>query len=254
METVTTWRMTLEYDGRNYAGWQRQPGQVTVQSVVQESLWQVLGGEQVSMIASGRTDKGVHALGQVVSFRATTERTPRKLRDGMNGTMPLDVACLEASVVPPRFHAQKSACGKLYRYVLRLGPVRSALRRGRCWQIRYALDLSAMQRALDLLVGVHDFTSFRATGCASRNPVREVVSATIREVGDEVWIEIYGKGFLRHMVRIIVGSLVDVGRGRFPAEWFAELIDARDREAAGRTALPDGLFLVRVDYPDSSLL
>lgn len=248
METRTTWRITLEYDGGGYSGWQRQPGESTVQLAVEQALTEVLGGEAIRIMASGRTDRGVHALGQVCSFRAHAPRTASSIRDGLNAKLPLDIACLEAREVPARFHAQRSAQGKLYRYVLRQGPVRSAMRRGRCWQIRYPLDLAHMQQALDSLVGTHDFTSFRAAGCASRNPVREVVSARIRPMDDELWIEIYGRGFLRHMVRIIVGSLIDVGRARRPPTWFDDLIAVRDRTQAGRTALPDGLFLVRVDY------
>jgi tRNA pseudouridine38-40 synthase len=194
----------------------------------------------------------VHALGQVVSFRASAERQPNQVRDGLNSMLPPQIACLRAEPVSPEFHAQKSAVGKLYRYVLRVGPCRTALRRDRCWQVRYPLDLDAMGQALSLLVGRHDFTSFRAAGCSAKSPVREVSTAEIRPMEDAIWIELYGEGFLRHMVRNIVGSLHEIGRHNRPPSWFSELLEARDRTQAGVTAPPQGLFLVRVDYPGFS--
>ena len=246
---MDTWRIVLEYDGGAYNGWQRQPQGTSVQHVVTHAVRSVLGHEPVNVIASGRTDSGVHALGQVCSFRSVTRREPTKMRDGLNALLPADVACREAHRVHPDFHAQFSATGKLYRYVLRSGPVRSALRRDRLWQSRWPLDVHRMQEALDYIVGRHDFTSFRASGCTAKSPVRRVNRATVRPVGDCIWVELHGEGFLRHMVRNVVGSLVQVGRGKHPPRWFSELLEARDRTRAGRTAPGQGLFLVRVDYP-----
>lgn len=250
---MTTWRLVLEYDGAGFVGWQVQPRGRTVQGVVQEAVVRIMGGERVSVQASGRTDTGVHALAQVCSFRATPERTAQQVLKGLNACLPPDVACLEATVAPPEFHARFSATGKRYRYVLRNGPVRSALRRERCWQVRWPLDLEAMREALQHLPGEHDFTSFRAAGCAARSPVRTLNSAELHERGDEIWVELHGKGFLRHMVRNVVGSLVEVGRGRHSPDWFAHLLRARDRGEAGPTAPGAGLFLVKVDYPDDAL-
>lgn len=243
----------LEYDGTAYNGWQRQPHGVSVQLRVEEAIARVLGGERVSVLASGRTDSGVHALAQVCSVRAETHRLPEHMRDGLNSELPPDICCVEAAPASPLFHAQLSATGKLYRYVLRVGPCRSALRRERCWQQRGPLDLDAMQQALDRVVGLHDFTTFRASGCTAKSPIRRVRSANVRVVADEVWIELYGEGFLRHQVRNIVGSLIPVGRGKRPPGWFDDLLSAKNRRIAGRTAPPQGLYLVRVDYPQELL-
>jgi tRNA pseudouridine38-40 synthase len=246
---VTTWKIVLEYDGTNYCGWQRQPNAPSVQAEVERALARVLGGTHHNLVASGRTDSGVHALGQVCSFRTQVERPASSVRDGLNALMPHDIACVHAQVAAPDFHARFSAAGKLYRYVLRVHPARSALRSGRVWQSRWSLDLDAMRQGLRLLEGTHDFTSYRAAGCAAKSPVRRVDHCDLRRVEDEVWIEIYGQGFLRHMVRNIVGTAAVVGRGRQPAQWMGELLVLRDRGLAGRTAPGCGLYLVRVDYP-----
>ncbi len=248
-----TWRLLLEYQGTEFSGWQRQPGMRTVQLEVEEALSRVLGGEFVRIFASGRTDAGVHAYGQVVSFRTSVERPPAKLRDGLNATLPPDVACLEAAVAHPDFHALRSAVGKLYRYVIRVGPVPTALLRGRSWQVRYPLDVRAMAAALALLEGEHDFTSFRAAGCAARSPGRRINRAAIDVVEGDLWIDLHGAGFLRHMVRNIVGALHEVGRNKKPPEWFGELLEVRDRSQASVTAPARGLHLVRVDYPSELL-
>jgi tRNA pseudouridine38-40 synthase len=249
----TTWRLVIQYDGGAYCGWQEQPGGDSIQGRVREALTQVLGGDRPSLIASGRTDSGVHALGQVCSFRTERQRSPKAVRDGMNSNLPEDIGVLLAEPAHPDFHAQRSATGKLYRYRIRLGPGRPALRSGRIWSSRYALDVAAMQQALACIEGRHDFTSFRAAGCSARSPVRTVNRAQVREVEDELWVELHGEGFLRHMVRNVVGSLVEVGRGRRDPSWFRELLDQTDRKKAGRTAPSCGLYLVRVDYPSELL-
>jgi tRNA pseudouridine38-40 synthase len=171
------------------------------------------------------------------------------MRDGLNAALPRDIACLLAQPAHPDFHAIRSATGKLYRYVIRLGEVPSALGRDRAWQLRYALDLRAMAAALEHVVGTHDFTSFRAAGCAAKSPIRHLDVARIQAREEEIWIEFYGAGFLRHMVRNLVGSLMEVGRHKREPTWFAELLEARNRQLAGPTAPALGLHLVRVDYP-----
>ncbi|MCB9764865.1 MAG: tRNA pseudouridine(38-40) synthase TruA [Alphaproteobacteria bacterium] len=249
MPSATNWRVVLEYDGAAFNGWQSQPQGRCIQDVVEHALSRLLGGEAVTVHASGRTDAGVHALGQVCSFRAHADRPPERMLAGLNALLPPDVSCLEATPAPPDFHARFSATGKRYRYVIRVGPGRSALRRGRCWPIHWPLDVSAMEDALRRLVGRLDFTSFRAAGCSASSPVRTVDQMALLQVDDELHIEVHGEGFLRHMVRNIVGSAVDVGLGKRPPSWFDELIDRRDRSLAGRTAPGAGLYLVEVDYP-----
>lgn len=247
---MQTWRLVLEYDGTLYAGWQRQPQSVTIQQVVEEALTSLLGGESVGVMASGRTDAGVHALGQVVSFRAQAERSPDQMKRGLNALLPLQVVCLDAAHAAPRFHALADARGKHYRYVLRAGRTRSPLRLDRCWTTGHTLDIAAMRSASTALLGTHDFTSFRAAGCTANDAVRTLDRVTLTEVGDELHVDVEGRGFLRHMVRNLVGSLVDVGRGRRPAAWLGEVLAACDRQSAGRTAPPQGLFMVAVDYGD----
>lgn len=251
---MNTWRLRLEYEGTRFAGWQVQPGQTTVQSEVEAAVRHVFADESIRVIASGRTDSGVHALGQVACFRAEAQRRPDQVCMGLNSCLPPEIVCLEASVAHPDFHAQLSAVGKLYRYVLRTSTTRSALQKDRCWHLRYALDLRAMVSALALIEGRHDFSSFRAAGCASKSPVRTLHRAKLLVQEEEVWLEFYGEGFLRHMVRNIVGSLHDVGRHRHSPEWFEHLLAVRDRSQAGATAPPEGLFLVRVDYPAEMLV
>lgn len=245
---MTTWRIRLEYDGSAYSGWQLQPNAPTIQAEVEKALARVLDSDRVPIHASGRTDAGVHALGQVCSFRTEKERRPRQIRDGLNALMPLDVACLEAERVPEDFHARFSAVGKLYRYRIRTPPTRSALERGRVWHHRKALDPERMQEALKGVLGEHDFTSFRGQGCTAKTPVRRLMQAQVAHQPEELHLNFYGSGFLRRMVRNLVGSAVAVGKGVRSPEWMEEVLHAKDRNLAAPTAPGCGLYLVRVDY------
>ncbi len=245
---MPTWRLLLEYDGTAYVGWQRQPRGTSIQGLVEDALRQVLGGEAVDVHASGRTDAGVHALGQVASFRAATVRSDRALCMGLDSLLPRDVACREAWRAADGFDALGTPHTKRYRYrVLDIGE-RAPLRERFTWHVRGTLDVPAMRAGARHLVGTHDFESFRAGGSAAATSIRTVRSLDVRRVDDEVHVEIDGDGFLRHMVRIVVGTLAAVGRHRFAPDEVAAIRDARDRARAGRTVPAAGLCLLSVDY------
>ncbi len=250
-EGLQRWRLELAWDGRAYAGWQRQPADqgVTIQQTVEQALSRVLGGEQVRVDATGRTDAGVHALQQVVAFSATAPRSERGLVAGLNHFLPPDIACLAASTVPLAFDPRRWTRGKRYRYRILARTPRCPFRRGRVLHLRQTLDADAMQRAAADFIGRHDMQSFRASGCSARSTVRTLTAASVRRVDDELHIEVEGNGFLRHQVRIMAGTLVEVGLGRRPDDCVPQIIDARQRAAAGPTLPAMGLWLVEVDCP-----
>lgn len=245
---MPTWKLTLEYDGRTFSGWQRQKNAVAIQEVVEDALGAMFGGERIVVHMAGRTDAGVHALGQVISFRAATSRDPVKVRLGVNSFLPEQIKCVGAEVVGDDFHARFSARGKTYRYVVLPRSDPSPFWVGRALLVRNEVDWEALDGALAALVGTHDFTSFRGPGCEGRDPVRTIDSAVRTEVEGLHRIEFRGRGFVRYQVRIMVGTLLEIGLGRRPADDIPRILAAKDRAAAGRTALPDGLYLVEVRY------
>ena len=248
---MRTIKLILAYDGTAYAGWQVQSGQRTVQETLEAVLAKVTG-QTVRVLASGRTDAGVHAWGQVVAFRTESRLAPEVLRRALNAELPRDIAVLEAAEVPEGFHATLDARRKRYRYVIDNGPVRDVFRRRYAWHYPAPLDAAAMDRAARCLAGTHDFSSFQSSGSERKTSVRTVFDARVRRgEGAEsglILIEIEADGFLYKMVRAIVGSLVRIGRGARPESWLAEVLAAGDRRAAGPTAPPHGLFLVDVEY------
>lgn len=249
----TTWRLTIEYDGRAFSGFQRQLGDRTVQETLEESLSRFFGGERIVVHGSGRTDAGVHALGQVVSFRAEAPRDPERVRLALNTLLPPDLSCIEAAIAPDRFHARMSAVGKHYRYVVLARPDRSPFHVGRAWYVRKPLDWNAVDAALALLRGTHDFSAFRAAACTMPRTVRTVSRAERVDRGDEQHFEFEGPGFLRYMVRILVGTAIDVGLGKRTLAQVEAALATGKRDLAGRTAPPDGLYLVEVKYPEAAL-
>lgn len=249
-EGMATWRLTIEYDGAAFCGWQAQPEVETVQVTLEKALRQFFGGETIHCMASGRTDSGVHALGQVVSFRAQTERTPEKLRLALYTLLPPTIACRKAEIVADTFNARMTAIGKRYRYVILNRQDRSPFWWTRSLLVRKPLRWDAIEQGLRDMLGTYDCSAFRGPGCEERNPLRSIREAIHIDRGDDLhWIEFEGPGFLRYQIRIMVGTLLEIGEGRRPADDIPRIIATRDRKQAGKTALADGLYLVRVDYP-----
>lgn len=246
---MTTWRIVLEYDGTGYLGWQRQPTGRSIQLLVEQGLQEVLGGEKVSVFASGRTDSGVHAVGQVASFNAQTVRAPHAIRMGLNSVLPRDISCRGAEVAPEGFHACFHALSKTYLYrILDIGE-RSPLRERFVWPLRGPLNLDSMREAASSLLGTHDFKSFQGGQSDTRTTIRTLSRLDLARVDNELQITVSGTGFLRHMVRIMAGTLVGVGRGRTSPQQMTEILDRKDRSAAGFTAPACGLCLMEVLYP-----
>jgi tRNA pseudouridine38-40 synthase len=260
-------RLTLEYDGTDFVGWQRQPNGRSVQEVLEKALAELLGGP-VSTAAAGRTDAGVHAMGQVVAFDAPRALPAKAYVRGLSSLLPPDVAVVAADEVPEGFDPRRWATGKRYRYLVSRRASRSPLQRRTHWEIFTPLDVAAMRAAAPALLGTHDFSSFRAADCEAPHPRRTLRELSLHEEGAEpdrggalrastsvplgrgevLRIEVEGTAFLKHMVRNIVGSLVEVGRGKRPQAWVAEVLAAKDRTLAGPTAPAHGLTLVSVSY------
>ncbi|NUB08758.1 tRNA pseudouridine(38-40) synthase TruA [Azospirillum sp. Vi22] len=242
------WKLTLEYDGRPFVGWQRQDNGPSVQQTLEEAI-ERLSGETVRVHTSGRTDAGVHALGQVCHFDLEKPFTGLKLRDALNFHLrPAPVAVLQAEAVPEDFHARMTCLGRSYvfRIVNRRAPL--ALETGRAWHVMRPLDAEAMHVAAQVLVGQHDFTSFRAALCQANSPIKTLERLAVERVGEEVRVHAAARSFLHHQVRNMVGTLELVGAGKWSADDLRRALEARNRSAAGPTAPPDGLYFVNARY------
>lgn len=244
-------RLTLAYDGTDYFGWQRQARGRTIQGVVEDAIEQITGTRS-KVLASGRTDAGVHALGQVAAFRTESPLTTATLVKALNAILPDDIAVLAAEEVPLTFHPIRDARRKRYRYLIDDDPIRPVFFRRFVWHYPRRLDAERMRRAAKCLVGKHDFAAFETSGAKRKTSVRSVseleVSRAITEAPSLIAIDIEADGFLYNMVRNIVGSLVEIGRGARSVEWLKEVLASQDRRLAGPTAPPQGLFLVSVTY------
>jgi tRNA pseudouridine38-40 synthase len=243
-------KLTLEYDGTHYVGWQLQENGPSLQGRLQRALAELLG-QSITVVAAGRTDSGVHALGQVVHFDAPRSLPMKAYWMGLSGMLPDDIAVVAAEEVAPEFDARRWASGKRYRYRISNRRMRSPLRRFTHWEIFQPLDLEAMRAGAQALLGEHDFSAFRAADCQAKTTQRKLRRVEVQgTVGDELTVEVEGTAFLKHMVRNITGSLVNVGRGKNPPGWISEVLASKDRTQAGPTAPPQGLTLVEVLYGD----
>lgn len=239
--------LTIEYDGTAYVGWQVQRNGPAVQAVVEGALAQLLG-QAVRVHSSGRTDAGVHACGMAAHFRTASDLPLQAFREGVNRFLPADVAIRDARDMPGDFHARFSARGKWYRYTIYQDRVRSPLAARTSWHLRGNLDLELMRRAAAALVGEHDFSSFRSSGCVAQTTVREIFQVDILTDRKFLYLDFRGSGFLRNMVRMLVGTLVEVGQGRRPASDVEKLLQGEGGLACGPTAPAHGLCLQEVWY------
>lgn len=246
---MTRFALTLEYDGGPFMGLQRQAHGPSVQQAIEEAI-EAITGERVTMHAAGRTDAGVHALAMRVHVDIDKPITPFRLMEALNARLrPDPIAVLQCRKAEPDWHARFSCIGRHYRYVIvnRRAPL--ALERGRAWHVPRPLDEKAMQRAASILTGRHDFTTFRSAHCQARDPVKTLDRLDVRREGEHVLIEAAARSFLHHQVRSMAGTLVLVGLGRWREQQVAEALAARDRQALGLNAPPEGLYFVRALYP-----
>ena len=248
VNSVRTIKLTIEYDGTNYQGWQVQPNGQTIQGVVQDCLKR-LSGESLQLIGSGRTDAGVHALGQVAHFKTESRLDANTFQRALNSLLPEDIVIRRAEEVDAEFHARRSARSKVYEYRILNRVTPPAIDRQYVWHIPQKLSLDEMKKATHTLVGEHDFSAFRSVGSSVRSSVRNILRADWkRGKGGLLRFEIEATGFLKQMVRAIVGTLVEVGRGKISAQEFKRVLDSKDRKEAGPTAPAHGLFLKEVKY------
>ncbi len=245
---MRNFKLLIEYDGTAYAGWQRQKNDPTIQAAIETAL-QTMTRQEISLIGSGRTDAGVHALGQVANFRCDTRLSCEAFHKGLNSLLNKDIVIRDCQEVSLEFHARFDVKSKRYLYRIFNDPIPCAVGRQYCWWVRYPLDVSAMREGAKYLIGTQDFKAFEAVGSPRKHTVRTVFHAEFVQEHALLQFEIEADGFLRYMVRNIVGTLADIGSGKFIPEDMKRILLSRDRSQAGITAPPQGLFLKKVLYP-----
>jgi len=240
-------KLLIEYDGTNYCGWQRQPNGITIQEIMENALFKITS-EKTAIIASGRTDSGVHALGQVANFKTDSRIDDTSFLKAFNSLLPKDIVVKDAATVDDNFHSRHSAKSKIYKYCILNRSYPSSFEYRYSWLIRQPLYVDAMKEAANFLIGSHDFSSFRSSTCEAKNPVRTLHRLDIEKTEDKIFLWCEADGFLKQMVRNIVGTLVYVGKGKFMPHTMQRILENKNRTSAGPTAPPQGLFLIEVRY------
>lgn len=243
-------KLVIEYDGKEFNGWQKQPNKLNIQGTIEKAI-ETITKEKVDLIASGRTDAGVHALGQVANFKTNSNIPIDKFAIAINSNLKKSIIIKSAEEVDERFHSRLSCKKKTYRYIINNSKYGTAIYRNLETCIKEKLDIEKMKEAIKYFEGEHDFKAFKASGTSSKSSVRTIYKAeVIEKENDRIYIELTGNGFLYNMVRIIVGTLVEVGIGRIKPEDIKKIIESKDRKNAGKTLPPQGLYLLKVDYGD----
>ena len=240
-------KLTIEYHGKDFNGWQKQPNQLNIQGEIERAIENITG-ETIELIGSGRTDAGVHALGQVANFKTTSNISIDKFAVAINSKLKKSIRVKKAEEVGERFHSRYCAHFKKYRYVINCSFTGTAIYRELEYQFPMELDVEKMKKAAKYFEGEHDFAAFKASGTSGKNSVRKIFKAEVLEREDKIWIELTGSGFLYNMVRIIAGTLLEVGIGKIKPEEIPEIIKSKDRKQAGKTLPAVGLYLVEVKY------
>ena len=240
-------KLTIEYDGQCYNGWQKQPNKLNIQGEIERAIYNITK-EEVDLIGSGRTDAGVHALGQVANFKTNSQISIEKLPLAINSQLKNSIVIKEAEEVNERFHSRYNAKRKTYRYIINNSKCGTAIYRNLEYSYPFKLDAEKMKQASKYFEGEHDFKAFKSSGTSSKNSVRTIYKAIVKQEGEKIIIELTGNGFLYNMVRIISGTLLDVGLGKIRAEEIPEIIESKDRQRAGKTLPAHGLYLVEVKY------
>ena len=243
-------KLVIEYDGKEFNGWQKQPNKLNIQGTIEKAI-ETITKEKVEVIASGRTDAGVHALGQVANFKTNSNIPIDKFAIAINSNLKKSIIIKSAEEVDERFHSRLSCKKKTYRYIINNSKYGTAIYRNLETCIKEKLDIEKMKEAIKYFEGEHDFKAFKASGASSKSSVRTIYKAeVIEKENDRIYIELTGNGFLYNMVRIIVGTLVEVGIGKIKPEDIKKIIESKDRKNAGKTLPPQGLYLLKVDYGD----
>ena len=243
------YKLTIEYDGTDFVGWQRQDNGPSVQGAIEEAVFR-FSAEISTVTGAGRTDAGVHAMAQVAHFDLAKDFLAEKVRDALNHFLrPAPVAIIHATVAPPDFHARFSAVKRRYFYRILTRRAPPVLEKNRVWHVVHNLDAEAMHHAAQALVGQHDFTTFRSSECQAKSPVKTLDEISVRRAGDEIHIEVAARSFLHNQVRSMAGSLKLVGEGKWQPRELKDALEAKDRAACGPVAPPEGLYLVSVNYP-----